>query len=70
MEKDVCGQFVKENRGRPRVNIIDRNVIIKHIESYHPCISHYRRHNAPNARYLPRELTLKVMVSRFFNKIP
>jgi len=50
MERDSCEQYIKENRGRSRVDIIDREVIVKHIELYYPCISHYRRHNAPNIR--------------------
>ncbi|XP_060881369.1 uncharacterized protein LOC132952892 [Metopolophium dirhodum] len=70
VEKDSCGQYIKENRGRSRVDIIDREVIVKHIELYHPCISHYRRHNAPNIRYLPRELTLKDMFKDFSSKYP
>lgn len=43
MEKDSCGKFVKENRGKPRMDIINREPIVKHVESYKPCISHYRR---------------------------
>lgn len=71
MEKDSCPHmFVKENRGRSRIYIIDRDVIIKHIELYQPCVSHYRRHNAPNARYLPRELTIKDMFIDFSSKYP
>uniref|UniRef100_A0A2S2NCQ6 DUF7869 domain-containing protein n=1 Tax=Schizaphis graminum TaxID=13262 RepID=A0A2S2NCQ6_SCHGA len=70
MERDSCGQYVTENRGRSRVDIIDRDIIIKHIELYHPCVSHYRRHNAPNARYLPRELTIKDMFNDFSSKFP
>jgi len=65
MEKDSCGQFVKENRGKPRIDIINREPIIKHIESYNPSISHYRRKNAPNIRYLPHELTIKSMFNDF-----
>jgi len=41
MEKDLCGKFVKENRGRPRIDAIERQVIIDHINSYHPCVTHY-----------------------------
>lgn len=46
VEKDLCGKFVKENRGKPRLDIINREPIVKHIESYNPCISHYRGKNA------------------------
>jgi len=70
MEKDLCGKFVKENRGRPQIDVIDRQNIIDHINSYHPCVTHYRRHNAPNIRYLPRELTIKVMFDDFATKYP
>lgn len=36
MERDSCGQYVTENRGRSRADIIDRDIIINHIELYHP----------------------------------
>lgn len=42
--------------------------IINHIKSYKPCISHYRRHNAPNTLYLPRELSVSMMYNDFCSK--
>lgn len=72
MKKDSMLSAVKENRGstgnyaRKR----DRTVIVNHINSYKPCISHYRRHNAPNIKYLPRELTVQSMFSDFNSKYP
>lgn len=63
---------VKENRGstgnfaRKRC----RNLIVNHINSYKPCITHYRRSNAPNIKYLPRGLTVKSMFTDFISKHP
>jgi len=48
MAKDLCGKFVKKNRGRPQIDVIDRKNIIDHINSYHPYVPHYRRYNTPN----------------------
>ena len=36
----------------------DRKPIREHIESFKPCISHYRRAHAPNRRYLSSELNV------------
>ena len=41
-----------------------------HIESYHPCLPHYRRKHAPNARYLDDELTKITMFRDFCAKHP
>lgn len=62
----VCST-VKENRGGSSKKC-DRELIKRHIESYNPCVSHYRRNNAPNIRYLPRDLTLKMMYEDFNEK--
>jgi hypothetical protein len=43
----------------------DREAIRCHIESYKPCVSHYRREHAPNRRYLSSELTMKSMFHEF-----
>lgn len=64
----ICSN-VKENRGGSSKKC-DRELIVRHIETYNPCVSHYRRHNAPNIRYLPRELTLKKMYEDFAEKHP
>jgi len=47
------------------MDVINREPIMKHIESYNTCISHYRRKNAPNIRYLPRELIVKSIFNDF-----
>lgn len=60
---------VKENRGGKKPKI-DRNPIELHINSYNPAVSHYRRSNAPLAKYLPRTLTLNKMFSDFKSKFP
>lgn len=49
-------------------NKIDRDVIRKHINSYHPQVSHYTREHAPNRRYLDCYLTLTDMWKDFKEK--
>ena len=41
-----------------------------HIESFHPCCSHYRRQHAPNCRYLSPDLTVRDMYSYFLEEHP
>jgi hypothetical protein len=60
---------VKENRGGKKKRL-NRNIIMDHISSFNPTVSHYRRRNAPLARYLPRALTLNFMFNDFKKKNP
>lgn len=60
---------VKENRGGKKKRF-NRNAIMEHILTFNPVVSHYRRRNAPSARYLPRSLTLDCMFNDFKNKYP
>lgn len=48
----------------------DRDLIIQHIESFDPQISHYRREHAPKRRYLPNDLTIRLMYDNFTKKYP
>lgn len=53
-------------RGRhPPAHKIDHQVIIDHIEQFGPSISHYRRAHSPHRRYLPADLSLRVMHNHF-----
>ena len=53
-------------RGKhPPANKKDTELIKKHIMSYHPCISHYRRAHAPHTLYLPSDITVKMMHDDF-----
>lgn len=70
MKRSVCGSSIKERRGTKPKKTIDKTPIMKHIESFHPCVSHYRRKNAPNVRYLSRDLTVKEMFDDFITKHP
>jgi len=36
MDKDISGKFVKENCGKPRMDIINKEPIVKYIKSYNP----------------------------------
>ena len=58
-----------EKRGKHKPNHAmtgkDLDAINTHIESFGPTISHYRRAHAPLRRYLPPELTVKLMYGYF-----
>ncbi|KAJ8375392.1 hypothetical protein SKAU_G00059720 [Synaphobranchus kaupii] len=59
----------KDQRGKHvRVNKLDVKPLEEHIESFHPVISHYRREHAPFRRYLPSDITIKLMHSDFTEK--
>ena len=63
---DTCITPKPDGRGKaPAVNKIDRAMIMNHIESYHPCVSHYRRQHAPNRRYLPSDISMHAMHADF-----
>ena len=60
----------KRGRSSP-ANKLSANVydtITAHINSYHPCISHYRRKHAPNRKYLPPDVTINAMHTDFNDK--
>lgn len=58
-------------RGRHKQpNYVDESVIVDHINSYNPHLSHYRREHTPRRRYLPPEITLKSMFADFMTKQP
>ena len=61
-----------DNRGKKlsSTSVELKNEIMYHIESYNPCVSHYRRLHAPNKRYLPSELTITDMHKDFKIKNP
>ncbi|KAF2892194.1 hypothetical protein ILUMI_13980 [Ignelater luminosus] len=47
---------------------IDDVAINDHIESFNPCVSHYRREHAPNVRYLSSDMTVSLMYKDFKEK--
>ncbi|KAG5867367.1 hypothetical protein JTB14_008483 [Gonioctena quinquepunctata] len=67
MKKSPLLAAVRENRSttenykRKR----ERTIIMNHINKFKPCITHYRRHNAPNMRYLSKDLTVQSMFDDF-----
>lgn len=69
-KKAPLDSSVKENRGKYEKAHCDRDAIQNHINSFYPTVSHYRRHNAPNVKYLPSGLTLKKMLTDYNEKHP
>ena len=44
---------------------VEKENIQLHIESYRPCVSHYRREHVPNRRYLPSDVTIQEMYNNY-----
>ncbi|XP_053607993.1 uncharacterized protein LOC128673864 [Plodia interpunctella] len=63
IEKDRRGLHTKTPR-------IDRDILTSHVESFHPLELHYRREHAPLRRYLPCDVTIKLMHKDFCEKNP
>lgn len=55
----------KDKRGVHTKFKSDVNLIKKHIETFNPTSSHYRRSHAPHRRYLPTDITIFKMHSAF-----
>lgn len=47
---------------------VDKSVIVEHINSFGPTISHYRREHAPNRKYLPSDISITHMYNDFKKK--
>ncbi|KAG9264186.1 uncharacterized protein LOC111196652 [Astyanax mexicanus] len=59
----------QDQRGRQvAANKLDAKQLLDHIESFHPTVSHYRREHAPHRRYLPSDITMKMMHGDYVEK--
>lgn len=66
MNSDFCLSSVTKYRGKQNIKKCkSKDIIIDHIRSYNPAVSHYRRLNSPNVMYLPSGLTVKAMYDNF-----
>lgn len=63
--KQTAIQKVGKKLTIPPNKKIDRNVIVEHINSFRPTVSHYRREHAPNKRYLPTDINITYMHKHF-----
>ena len=54
----------------PKHAMTQEYLIAKHIESFHPSISHYRRSHAPLRRYVAPELSIPIMYGYFRESHP
>lgn len=62
---------VRSEQGKhTKIPMIDRNTIIRHINSFNPTISHHRRVHAPKKKYLPSDITITAMYADFISKHP
>ncbi|KAK4873128.1 hypothetical protein RN001_015157 [Aquatica leii] len=73
LSKTPKGQLVAlphARQGNHSNRKIDDETIIAHIESFNPCVSHYRREHSPNIRYLSSDITVTIMYKDFIEKYP
>ncbi|KAJ8364805.1 hypothetical protein SKAU_G00136360 [Synaphobranchus kaupii] len=59
----------KDQRGKhaPK-NKLSLEPLNEHIESFNPSVSHYRREHAPHRRYLPSDISIKLMYADYVEK--
>lgn len=58
-----------DQRGRHEpANKLDLEPLYAHIESFNPTVSHYRREHAPCRRYLPSDISIKLMFADYLEK--
>ena len=70
IHRDGVSYFPKERRGGNQRKEVDKESLRMHIESYKPCVAHYRRYNAPYTRYISREISVKDMWEDFRERFP
>lgn len=74
LNKTFVGELTppKDKRTSKKSNdsVKTHNLVSDHIELFHPTISHYRREHAPNVRYLPSDINIKLMHEDFNEKYP
>ncbi|KAK7169041.1 hypothetical protein R3I93_005136 [Phoxinus phoxinus] len=70
MRSDMENERIpKDQRGRHTPgNKLDLQPLLDHIESFHPSVSHYRREHAPHRRYLPSDISIKLMYADWLEK--
>jgi hypothetical protein len=56
--------------GNQNANKVDWKLIIDHINSFKPTISHYKRDHGPDTRYLLSDITIKLLYLDFLQKNP
>ena len=72
--KILASNFSPDMRGRhaPKHKLSNRvkEIVVEHINSYHPSVSHYRCAHAPLRKYLPSDLSIKKMFGDLKEKNP
>lgn len=59
----------KDQRGKNvPTNKLDMKPLNKHIDSFNPSVSHYWKESAPNSRYLPSGINIKLMYADYLDK--
>lgn len=60
---------VNDKRGKhSNRKTVDRILLERHVNSFHPCVSHYRREHAPHRKYLPSDISISKMHNDFMEK--
>lgn len=68
---EIYPEPIVDGRGRnPNPKKIDPIKITDHIMSFNPAVSHYRREHAPNKKYLPSDLNIRIMFDHYCETDP
>lgn len=68
--KEIGDQKDKRDGRNLKITIVDKDLLTKHVNSFNPCVHHYRRAHAPNKKYLPSDITIKMMHEDFIKMNP
>lgn len=72
LNSSIVSEDDKRGKGKKKhaFSAEKKTMIRAHVESFRPSVSHYRREHAPNRRYLPPEITIKMMHDDLISKHP
>ncbi|CAH0731341.1 unnamed protein product, partial [Brenthis ino] len=70
LNKSIIAQKDQRDGRNLKLITVDKELITQHVESFKPCVHHYRRAHAPNKKYLPSDLTITDMHKNFLETHP
>lgn len=65
LKKPVTEQKDKRDGRNLKIRQVDKQLLTDHVNSFNPCVHHYRRLHAPNRKYLPSDLSITDMYKNF-----
>ena len=66
-DNSLINSSFNDQRGSTRKKFSSTEFVCKHIESFSPAVSHYRREHAPKRLYLPCDLNIRLMFNDYMD---